>query len=85
MCARINLIKVSTYGETRKINCTSKMHENASGRVAILVNLVFCRLGKFDGSIFRERGGKRYIYRGLCLGCQLGYIFRGGVYIQGTC
>ena len=26
--ARINLGKVSTYGETRSINCTSKMHEN---------------------------------------------------------
>ena len=37
-----------------------------------LVNLMFRRLGKFDGPIFRERGGKRHIYGGLVFGMSIG-------------
>ena len=32
------------------------MYENTRGRVTFLVDLMFRRLGKFDGPIFREKG-----------------------------
>ena len=49
-----------------------------------LVNLMFCRLGKFDGPIFRERGGKRDIYGGLVFGMSIGlHIWGRGVYSGG--
>ena len=40
------------------------MHENTCGRVTFLVNLMFDRLDKFDGLIFRGLiygGGEAYI------------------------
>ena len=37
-----------------------------------LINLMFRRLGKFDGPIFRERGGKRHVYRGLVFRMPIG-------------
>ena len=52
MLAGINLGKVSTYGETRLINCTSKMREKTGERVTFLVKLMFRRLDKSDGPIF---------------------------------
>ena len=49
-----------------------------------LVNLVFHRLGKFDGPIFRERGGKRHIYGGLVFEMSIGLqIWGRGVYSAG--
>ena len=52
LCVCCNLGKVSTYGETRQVNCTSEMYENTWGRVTFIVNLMFRRLDKFDGLIF---------------------------------
>ena len=54
------------------------------GEWQFLVNLMFHRLGKFDGPIFRERGRRGIYMGGLCLECQVGYILGGGVYIQGA-
>ena len=58
------------------------MHENTWGRVTFLVKLIFCRLDKFDGSVFflgAYIGGGSYIW--VIFGMLIGlYIFLGGVY-----
>ena len=74
----INLGKVSTYGETRSINYTTKMHENAWGRVAFLVNLMFCKLDKFNGPIFGEGAYMRGAYIR-----DINWLTYLGAYIQG--
>ena len=63
------------------------MDENTWGRVKFLVNLMFCRLDKFDGPVFE--GGEEGIYMGgLYSGFYLGYIFSerifGGLLYGGT-
>ena len=64
------------------------MHENTWGRVTFLVNLMFCRLGRFDGSIFRRHMYRGSLYSGLIFGMLIvlhmwGCLFR-WTYIRGS-
>ena len=54
------------------------------GEWQFLVNLMFRRLGKFDGPIVREGGGKRHIYGRLAFGMSIGlHIWERAVYSGG--
>ena len=64
------------------------MHENTSGRVTFLVNLMFSKLDKFDGPIsegafIRGSGVGAYIRDVNWVIYIWGRIFEGGAYIWG--